>query len=66
MIEVNKKYGCLLVLDSGNEFLHFADSMIERVVEEKTHFKTLVENGKLEDAKTIAALMMAQKYIRKG
>ena len=25
-----------------------------------------VESGKLEDAKTIAALMMAQKYIRKG
>ena len=25
-----------------------------------------VENGEIEDAKTIAALMMAQKYIRKG
>ncbi|MBQ6509715.1 MAG: NUDIX hydrolase [Flexilinea sp.] len=26
----------------------------------------MVENGEMEDSKTIAALMMAQKYIRKG
>ena len=42
-----------------DEFL----SCISMSVEDAYH---AVENGEMNDSKTIAALMMAQKYIRKG
>ena len=42
-----------------DEFLSNITMTVDEVYE-------MVENGRLEDAKTIAALMMAQKYIRKG
>lgn len=47
-MKAGEKYGCLIILDEGEEYVHLVDDQIADITEEKADFVKQIQNGKLK------------------
>lgn len=47
-MKVGEKYGCLMILDEGEEYAQLIDAQIDNICKEKAEFEKLIKNGKLK------------------
>ena len=47
-MKVGEKYGCLVILDEGEEYIQLVDDQIAEIAEEKADFERLIKNGELK------------------
>lgn len=47
-MKAGEKYGCLIILDEGEEYVHLVDDQIADITEEKAAFVKQIQNGKLK------------------